>query len=244
MRWLLLQQVMQKLVVVGELDPQRDATGLAERLLEIRPELFARLHGTAAPLAALAIARKVLPELCRLPELARAVEASIGSPYASPGSRFAQMVALAYLACEQDLIPDALPHGAGLVDDCIALYAAKVVPLIEFGRLGERLTDAMLPVRWLSLAVPTDALPGLEALLRQIAELALHADQVPSSLIGLALQTLLEQPPEQLRGPLEIELPDRAPLPEALVKAFSLPLGQVVEADELVIEFADGGLLR
>lgn len=243
MRWNLLQQLMRKLVDIDGLDPQRDATGFAERLLDIRPELFERTPNP--PLSALALARRLLPEITKVPELTRGLEASISSPQASLGTRLAQLVALAYLVCEQDLISDSLPGGAGLVDDCIALHAACLVPLLDYGHIGQPLLDAMIPIHWLSLAVPADVLPELERLLRQIASLALHADTLPGSVVEDTIRALVENPPTELHGPLPFELPaSHSILPRAVEEALVLPLGRLLPGTELKVELADGRMLE
>jgi hypothetical protein len=242
MRWNLLQQLMRKHVDIAALDPQRDATIFAERLLDIRPEVFERMP--SPPLAALALARELLPQIASVPELARGLEASISSPQASLGTRLAQLVALAYLACEQDLIRDNLPGGAGLVDDCIVLHGARLVPLLDYGHIGQPLLDAMVPVHRLSLAVPPDVLPKLERLLRQIASLAVHADTLPGTVVEDAIRALVENPPTELDGPLPFTLPpSHSILPRAVEDALVLPLGQLLAGEPgegLKVELADG----
>jgi hypothetical protein len=253
MRWALFQQVMQKLVVVRELDPQRDAAAYAEQLLAYHPSLFARLDGgpasVAARLAARTIAVDHLGEVCRLPAHVAEIERSLSVATMSAGERLVRIAALAYLVCERDLIRDDLPAGYGLIDDCINIRGAVLAtlssrrPSPRRRGFGEILLEELLRIRYLALAVPDDVLAATEAALTHAAQLAVRTRDLPTSTVEAAIRMLIDQPPTEYPAELPLPKPSAAVEVESVLR---LTPGELVEArgETLVFAFPDGTTLR
>jgi hypothetical protein len=245
MRWELFGQITRKLVAVRELDPQRDAARYAEQLLSLHPRLFERLDGGAesvmARMAARTLALDHLREVCELPTTVEALQRSMGNATMGAGERLVRVAALAYLACENDLIRDDLPAGFGFVDDCIALRGARLATSNVLG--VDHFVEDLTMIHYLSVAVPDELLPAIEAALALAAELEIRTRTLPNAIVELAIRDLIEHPPTEY--PPKLMLPDHEP-GHAIASPLQLSAGEIIEADAglLVIEFSDGTRLR
>lgn len=249
MRWALFQQVMQKLVSVRELDPQRDAAGYAEQLLAFHPELFERIEGGAASVAARMAARTIavdhLGEICQLPAQVDELERSLAVATMSSGERLVRVSALAYLVCSRDLIRDDLPAGYGLIDDCISIRGALLATPGARAQLEATQLADLLRLRYLALAVPANVLAATEASLNHSVALAARARALPNPVVDAAIRHLIEHPPREL--PAQLPVPELADgLELELESVLALTPGALVEVagERLVFEFGDGSRLR
>lgn len=252
MRWALFQQVMRKLVGVRELDPSRDASAFAERLLSLHPELFAQIDGGCASvearLAARTIALDHLREVKRLAEYVDALERSIAIAMMSPSSRLVRVAALAYILSSHDPCRAGLPFGYGLLDDCIAVRGAVLAtPGRHAGKTtksnGHALLGEFLRIRYLGIALPAEVLASAESALTFSAALAMRAQAMPKHVVEAAIRELIQNPPSQF--PADLPLPELADDIEIEAVLRLLP-AELVELDEqtLVFAFADGSRLR
>ncbi|WP_146157611.1 DUF1232 domain-containing protein [Enhygromyxa salina] len=245
MRWELFSQITRKLVAVREFEPQRDAARYAEQLLLSHPDLFARLEGGAASVAARMAARTIatdhLREICELPHAVAELQSSMDNSTMGAGERLVRVAALAYLVCENDLIRDDLPAGFGLVDDCIVLRAARLATANVLGT--DHFTEDLTTVHYLSVAIDDALLPSIEAALALAAELELRTRPLPDAIVERAIYELIENPPTDYPPPLL--LPDYTPT-RVTDSPLLLSAGQIVETDTglIVIEFRDGTQIR
>jgi hypothetical protein len=249
MRWALFQQVMQKLAVVREIDPHRDAAVYAERLLGLHPELFARIDGgpqsVRARMAALSIARDHLREVMRLADYVDELERSLAIATMSAGSRLVRVTALAYILCNHDLHREALPIGYGLLDACIAMRGAVLATPGRRppGGLGRLLVNELLRIRYLGLALPREVLGETEAALTSSAVLAARARGLPNQTLERAILQVIQQPPNKF--PVELPLPEPTePIEiETIMHLLSAELVEL-QGETMLFAFTDGSQIR
>jgi hypothetical protein len=248
MRWALFQQVMQKLAVVREIDPHRDAAVYAERLLGLHPELFESIDGgpesVRARMAALTIARDHLREVMRLPDYVDELERSLAVMTMSAGSRLVRVTALAYILCTHEH-REGLPIGYGLLDDCIAVRGAVLATpgRLPPGSLGRMMVTELLRIRYLGLALPREVLSQTEAALTSSAELAARARGLPNQTLEHAILQVIRQPPT--RFPAELALPEPTePIEvETIMHLLSAKLVEL-NGETMLFAFADGSQIR
>jgi hypothetical protein len=249
MRWALFQQVMQRLVGVRELDPQRDAAPYAERLLSLHPELFANIDGGAhsvrARMAARTIAVDHLREIKRLPESVDELERSLASATMSPGSRLVRVTALAYVLTSHESHADRLPPGYALLDDCIAMCGAKLATpgRLAPGSFGRLLLTELLRIRYLGLALPREMLSRTEAALTYSAQLAARARGLPHHVLERAVLQVVQQPPTTFPATLALPEPESPIEIETVLHLVPAEIAEL-DGDEMVFAFADGTALR
>jgi hypothetical protein len=251
MRWALFQQVMQRLAVVREIDPHRDAAAYAERLLSLHPKLFARVDGGSqsvrARMAALTIARDHLREVMRLPDHVDELERSLGIATMSAGSRLVRVTALAHILCNQgsNLRRGGLPPGYNLLDDCIAMRGAVLATPGRHapGSLGQWMLGELLRIRYLGLALPREMLAKTEATLTYSAQLAARARGLPNHTLERAILQVIQQPPT--RFPVELSLPEPEE-PIEIETVLHLLTAELVEVrgETMLFAFTDGSQIR
>jgi hypothetical protein len=245
MRWELFGQITRKLVAVRELEPQRDAARFAEQLLALHPGLFARIDGGAESVAARMAARTIaldhVREVCELPKAVEELQLSMANATMAASERLVRVAGLAYLVCENDLVRDDLPAGFGLIDDCIALRAARLATANVLGT--DHFTEDLTTIHYLSLAIPSALLPAIEAAIAFAAEIEIRTRTLPESIVELAIRELINNPPTEFPPPLL--LPD-SELDTAIASPLELSAGEIVDAGSglIVIEFTDGTRLR
>ncbi len=237
---------MLKLVGVRELEPERDAAKYAEQLLKLHPRLFARIEGgpssVISRMAARTIAVDHLREVCRLPAEIAQLERSLTVSTKSAGERLVRVAGLAYLVCDRDLIRDDLPAGYGLIDDCIALRAARLAtPRV---REPDRFIEDLVTIRYLAVAVPDEVLPATEAALIHAAEVEQRTRALPDHVIEATIQEIVNHPPSDFPTLL-----DMLPAPSSELRHESplrLEPGELIEANKgaLLIAFPDGTTLH
>lgn len=248
MRWALFQQVMQKLAVVREIDPHRDAAMYAERLLALHPELFARIDGGSqsvrARMAALTIARDHLREVMRLPDYVDELERSLAIATMSAGSRLVRVTALAYILSSHDQQRDGLPTGYNFLDDCIAMRGAVLATPGRPARgLGRLLVTELLRIRYLGLALPREMLGTTEAALTFSAEVAARARGLPNHTLERAILQIIQQPPTRFPAELPLPEPEQPIEVEAVLHLLTAELVEV-RGESMLFAFADGSQIR
>jgi hypothetical protein len=194
-------------------------------------------------MAARTIAADHLREICRLPDEVAALERSLEISTMTASERLVRVAGLAYLVCDRDLLRDDLPAGYGLIDDCIALRAARLAtPAVNE---SDRFIEDLLTIQYLSVAAPNVLLPAIEGALINAAEVALRTRSLPEHVVGSAIRALVDQPPSEF--PATLLLPALDPDERRKLETpLELRPGQLVEADRgmLVIEFVGGTRLR
>ena len=248
MRWALFQQIMQKLVTVRGLDPQRDAAPYAEQLLAMHPDLFARIDGGAQSVKARLIARTIavdhLTEVCRLPDYVDEIERSLAIATMSAGTRLVRVAALAYMLCNHDLHRDRLPAGYGLVDDCIAMRGAILATPQRHARgLGQFILGELLRIRYLGMALPSEVLGATEAVLTFSAQLAAQTRGMPNHIVERAIRDLVQNPPTSFPEQMQLPPTDDAIEMEAVLRLLPAELLEI-DGDNLLFGFPDGSRLR
>jgi len=240
MQWELFNQVLVKLGSVSELDPERDATPYADQLLELHTHLFADLEGktegVAARIAARTIARDHLREVCRLRVRVEQIQASMANSSTSASERLVRTAALAYLACNDDLLSDDLPHGLGYIDDCILLRGARLATPAAPGT--DYFIEDILEIQYLSLAVPEALLPALERALAYFAALWQRTRDLPDAVVERALTELIQSPPSEF--PSKLDLPPPPPDWRAVDIPFALHPARLISVEGSGLELAFG----
>lgn len=245
MQWRLFAQVMVKLAQVREFTQERDAPLYAAYLRANRPELFAHLDngpdGVPAHLAAAILARDHMREICELPRAVESLQTSMDNSTMSASERLVRLAALAYLVCENDILSDDLPAGAGLIDDCIMLRGARLATSTVLGT--DYFAEDLTQIQYLSVAVPEQLLPIIESALVHAATVAVRTRDLPQASIELVIRELIEHPPAHF--PPGMALPEAKNLPP-VDSALALTPARIVEVTrtELTIEFLDGTRLH
>ena len=245
MQWQLFAKVMVKLAEVRSYSVERDAPRYASHLLTHRSDLFAQLEGgprgVPARLAADIIARDHMREICALPQVVESIQNSMDNSTMSASERLVRLAALAYLVCDNDILPDDLPAGSGLIDDCITLRGARLATSTVLGT--DYFAEDLVQIHYLSAAVPPRVLPTIESVLVHAATIAFQTRSLPDAVIEIAIRELIEHPPDHF--PPGMALPDLESMPTVESPLHLVP-AQVISATRtsLVIEFPDIGRLR
>jgi uncharacterized membrane protein YkvA (DUF1232 family) len=179
--------------VVGDIeaiDPAEAVTVYADQLGIMKPQLVEQLAGELgterARWAAEQLAFTHLSLIKGIPDQVRLLVHAAEDPAMERQFVAAILGTLVYLAKDRDLIPDDLPGGFGLIDDCMLLHVTtceclEYLPRGTSTRLEERLKAAFL-----NLAVPEQRLAQfreeVENVRRMIFRLGLLA---PGKLEGL-----------------------------------------------------------
>ena len=155
-------------------------------------------------LAADIIARDHMREICALPQVVESIQTSMDNSTMSASERLVRIAALAYLVCENDILPDDLPAGSGLIDDCITLRGARLATSTVLGT--DYFTEDLVQIHYLSAAVPPHVLPTIESVLVHAATIAFQTRSLPDAVIEIAIRELIEHPPDHF--PPGMALPD------------------------------------
>ncbi len=180
--------------VVGDIeaiDPAEAVGPYADQIQIMKPQLVEQLAGELgterARWAAEQLSFAHLSLIKSIPDQVQVLVRAADDPAMERQFRAAILGTLVYLARDRDLIPDDLPGGFGLIDDCMLLHVTtceclEYLPRGTSTRLEERLKAAFL-----NLAVPTGRLPQfrdeVENVRRMIFRLGLLAPQKLDGLI-------------------------------------------------------------
>jgi uncharacterized membrane protein YkvA (DUF1232 family) len=206
--------------VIGDIeaiDPAEAVEVYADQLQIMKPQLIEQLAGELgterARWAAEQLSYTHLSLIKSIPDQVQLLLKAADDPAMERQFKAAILGTLVYLARDRDLIPDDLPGGFGLLDDCMLLHVTtceclEYLPRGTSTRLEERLKAAFL-----NLAVPTGRLPQfreeVENVRRMIFRLglkdgrevdalleALAADPLGKGLAALAAFDDTREPPE------------------------------------------------
>lgn len=240
--------IVRSLEQVESLDPEgEDAALFAEQIAEARSDLFEgggsfTSLSEAARRNALILSRATIRLIKDIPAIAEAMLNAIDRRTTEPAVRCALAGSLSYLVRPRDLLPDDLPGGYGLVDDCMILRAT-VTEFLEY--LPREFTSANRERRVLELlatCIPPDRLPQFQAEVEGIW-LTFHA------LLWESEDEVDGVTSDILRDPLGTPLPapERESIPLPPGPRLSMSPGEEIiafESDALTISFSSGHSLE
>lgn len=246
MKWTLFARLEQTVARARRLDPAADRPALARMLAQHNPMVDA-----AASDAALTMAGVALTLLCRLPKDIDEAAASIvdANPLA-PAEALARVAALAYVALCEDLLPDDLPGGSGLVDDAISLRATGVGAPNGWDQdeRARHLEVLGVEARFLSLFLPRDRMDEFNRALDELFGTIAVYSRVPLAELKDVTRRLIEEPPKSLAqllmhhdGAEEVNRPTLFALCNAELEIADEVLRFAFD-DGVVIEIVDGHL--
>lgn len=248
MKWTLFARLDGTVERARRLDPVRDCPALAATLIAHNPRVAERPAEVASTMA-----RHALGLLAQLPKDIDEAAASIVDPNPlAPGDTLARVAALAYVALCEDLLPNNLPGGAGLIDDAISLRATGVGAANVWNQdaRARQLERLGVEARFLSLFLPRARLPEFNHALAGLFWTVSAYTRVSLAELKQATRRLIEQPPRTLAELLpEREGLDQTPRPllfelcDASVDLVEQGLRYVFE-DGVVVELAGARLSR
>ena len=196
MKWTLFARLEQTVARARRLDPIQDRTALARALRQNNPGFEASPDDVALTMSGAALGL-----LCRLPSDINEAAASIvdENPLA-PAEALARVAALAYVALCDDLLPDDLPGGSGLIDDAISLRATGVGAPNGWDQdqRALQLQELGVEARFLSLFLPRDRMDEFNRALAELFWTITSYTQVPLSELKETTRKLIETPPKSL----------------------------------------------
>ena len=233
----LLEPVVDRLKAV---DPDAQSGEFARNLLRLRKEAFAGLPGGAsgdrAQQASLAVARRVLREIARIPRLVDGVRDQVASPDSPAAMKLSHALCLKYLVDPRDLLPDDLPAGYGFIDDAVLLWAALGTREHYITNDQSKVAVARSAIRLLGLAVPRDVADQIELALREIQRLVQSIPALSEDAVLKMVRQIIAKPTAPPPSPPRAtELAPDPPL-------FTIPDGRVtIGKDGRYIYEADDG---
>jgi len=240
----MLFQLVDKVIrQIEVLDPKNDAPAFSSALLQMSPALFQDFLGGKnmrdLKTAAMTVAAAQIKIIKEIPLIVEFMGEAIRDRQTAPPVRCALLQDLVYLVRANDLLPDHLPGGYGLVDDCI-LLRTTVPEFLE-----------VLPPGFTTAEKERQILAFLS---RSVPPLQLNLVQVLVELVWKSFhicKSLPDRDAEAMARRL-IEDPLNSRPAEADMSAFRLPAGPQVSASLLGgnsyykkgclnISFPDGG---
>jgi hypothetical protein len=246
MKWTLFARLERTVARARRLDPDTDRPALAQILNRHNPKL-----GAATDDAALSMAGAALTFLCRLPmDIDEAAASIIDANPLAPTEALARVASLAYVALCDDLLPDDLPGGSGLVDDAISLRATGVGAPNGWDQdeRARQLEALGVEARFLSLFLPRDRMDEFNRALGELFWTIAAYTRAPLSELKDVTRRLIEEPPKSLsellllhEGAAQIDRPKLFWLCDAALERDGETLRFVFD-DGVVIELVDGHL--
>lgn len=196
MKWTLFARLDRTVAHARHLDVAADAPVLAASLVANNPRLLAGCEDAAETMARCALAM-----LCRLPEdIDEAAASLIDENPLAPAETLARVAALAYVALCDDLLPDDLPGGSGLIDDAISLRATGVGAVHGWDQdaRARQLATLGVEARFLSLFLPRARLAEFDHALGGLFWTISTYTRAPLSEVKQVTRRLIERPPRTL----------------------------------------------
>lgn len=246
MKWTLFARLEQTVARARRLNPVEDRIALARILEHNNPGLGADANTTALTMAGVALSL-----LCRLPrDIDEAAASIVDANPLAPAEALARVTSLAYVALCDDLLPDDLPGGSGLVDDAISLRATGVGAPNSWDQdeRARQLEELGVEARFLSLFLPRDRMADFDRALRDLFWTVASYTRAPLADLKETTRRLIEAPPRTLEqllpkhdGPKQVSRPKLFELCDAKLEVVGDTLRFSFE-DGVVIELANGHL--
>lgn len=191
----LLDQIAHR---INDLDQDRDWPAYAEQLRSMNPEMLQSLMGDDSDerigWAAERVARAHLGLIKDIPWYVHALIQAANDPYMEPAYRCAIVGSMAYLVQPHDLIPDDLPGGFGLLDDCILLHVTAAECLEYLPRDFTTAEREQLLVNLLMQAIPDKRFPEFRAAIAGVRQLIFHLGLLDPLLVEQTTAAMINDP--------------------------------------------------
>jgi uncharacterized membrane protein YkvA (DUF1232 family) len=239
----LLDRIIEKIEAI---DPQQAAPVFADQLVAANPSMFHDLLGEGAEQhtrwAAEQLALAHLGLIKDIPWYVHALVEAANDPYMEPAYRCAIVGSLAYLVQPRDLIPDDLPGGFGLLDDCMLLHVTAAECLAYLPRDFTNHETERLLVNFLARAVPEDRIDEFRDAVNGVRKLIFHLGLLDPMLVEQTTAAMINDP--LVAGPAAEPAEYRESQPPPGPEYFALPAGGLGVSDEgkIYYDFEDGSV--
>lgn len=202
--------------------------------------LFAEPTGEEVSWAATRLSEGYITLIKEIPWYVNTLTRAAKDPHMEGGYRAAILGSLAYLVQPRDLIPDDLPGGFGLLDDCLLLHVttAECMAYLPRNTATTESRETLL-ANFLALTIPDQRLPVFREATQGIRHLIFHIGLMDPEQLTEAISSLQENPlaPGPASSPSSYRASSAPPGPDY----FSPLAGREVADDGLIVlHFADG----
>lgn len=191
----LLDQMNQR---IDALDPHQAGPVYADQLLDSNPQMLHEVLGDSdedrVRWAAENVALAHLTLIKDIPWYVHALVKAANDPYMEPAYRCAIVGSLAYLVQPHDLIPDDLPGGFGLLDDCILLHVTAAEALEYLPRDFTTSERERLLVNLLMRAIPEGRFPEFRAAIAGVRQLIFYLGLLDPMLVEQTTAAMINDP--------------------------------------------------
>jgi len=229
---------------IDDIDPDRDWPVYAEQLRAFNAGMLTDLMGDdseeRAAWAAERVARAHLGLIKDIPWYVQALVQAANDPYMEPAYRCAIVGSLAYLVQPHDLIPDDLPGGFGLIDDCILLHVTAAECLEYLPRDFTTSEREQLLVALLMQTIPERRFPEFRAAISGVRQLIFYLGLLDPMLVEQTTAAMINDP--LVAGPAADPSEYRDSQPPPGHDYFALPTeGMGVTDDGRIYYLFEGG---
>jgi len=183
---------------IGELDRKEAVPVFADQLRLMRPSLGRGLFVDATPeeerWAAHRLAEGYLSLVAEIPSYVGALARAARDPDMEGGYRAAILGSLAYLVQPRDLIPDDLPGGFGLLDDCLLLHVTTCECIAYLPRDVSTAHRELLLANLLALTIPDQRLEVFREEANNVRQVIFHLGMTDPDRIGDAIAAIEADP--------------------------------------------------
>jgi uncharacterized membrane protein YkvA (DUF1232 family) len=231
---------------IDEIEPREAAPVFADQLLAANPGMFQDLLGDESPdqarWAAEELSLAYLALIKEIPWYVHALVEAANDPYMEPAYRCAIVGSLAYLAQPRDLIPDDLPGGYGLLDDCMLLHVTASECVAYLPRDFTTEERERLLVNFLARAVPADRVDEFLDAVNGVRQLIFHLGLLDPMLVEQTTAAMINDP--LVAGPAAEPAEYRDSQPPPGPEYFALPEGGlgVTAEGNIFYSFEDGSV--
>lgn len=235
----LLDEMYQR---IDALDPEQDGPVYADQLLALNPQMLHEVMGDSdedrVRWAAENVALAHLTLIKDIPWYVQALIEAANDPYMEPAYRCAIVGSLAYLVQPHDLIPDDLPGGFGLLDDCILLHVTAAECLEYLPRDFTTSEREQLLVNLLLRAIPDRRFPEFRAAITGVRQLIFYLGLLDPMLVEQTTAAMINDP--LVAGPAADPTEYRDSQPPPGPDYFALPKAGMGVTDDGRIHYAFG----
>ncbi len=183
---------------VVNIDEHAATSAFTDQLLSMKPSvihmLFQELSADQTRWAAERISAGYLSLIKDMPRYISEFEASANNPHLDAPARAALVGSLAYLVQPRDLLPDDLPGGFGLLDDCLLLHATAFECIAHLPRDLSTPRQEQMIANFIGLAMPEPALAVFREVIDGIRQLIMHMNLLEPRQVEEVTQTMLKDP--------------------------------------------------
>ncbi|MBW2278850.1 MAG: DUF1232 domain-containing protein [Deltaproteobacteria bacterium] len=229
---------------IDDLDPEQAWPAFANQLRVTNPQMLYDLMGDdtqeRVSWAAERVSRANLTLIKDIPWYVHALVQAANDPYMEPAYRCAIVGSLAYLVQPHDLIPDDLPGGFGLIDDCILLHVTAAESLEYLPRDFTSSERERLLVNLLMQTIPDGRFPEFRAAIAGVRQLIFHLGLLDPMLVEQTTAAMINDP--LVAGPAADPSEYRDSTPPPGPDYFAMPTeGLGVAEDGRIFYMFDGG---